>query len=498
MTQNQIKGVNMSIQTLSDNAIMRFYDICNIPHGSGNEKEIGQWLIQWAKNHQYDYQQDEVGNVIIQVPGKGTVKNQSPIVLQGHMDMVCVKDAASDHDFLKDPIQTYIENGWMKAKHTTLGADNGIAIAMAMAIAEDQSLDHPPLELLFTVDEERGLTGANFLKPGTLKGKILLNLDSEEEGEFTIGCAGGKDTHIELPLHFVNCKECRHIEINISGLTGGHSGMEINQNRANAIQLMARLLNHLFAVEAFRLVDIKAGLAHNAIPRDACAKISVKPESFDLMMKQFTDFANVLIKEFQETEKNMSISFDEPVCACSENNNQCDCTVIDEQDTCKIIQLLMALPHGVAFLSPSNPELVETSNNLAIVKIENQKLLILNSQRSSSASRNDYITQKIESVARLAGAKVESGNGYPSWQPNWNSPLLKKCEEVYERLNQVKPKINVIHAGLECGIIGAKHEGMDMISMGPNIRTPHSPEERMEMISVEKTMHFLTELLKSF
>ncbi len=487
----------MSIQELSEKAINRFYDICKIPHGSGNEKEIGLWLIQWAKDHHFECQQDEVGNVIIQVPGKGKVKDQSPVVLQGHMDMVCVKDASSDHDFLKDPIQTTIESGWMKAIHTTLGADNGIAIAMALAVAEDQTLEHPPLELLFTVDEERGLTGANFLKPGTLKGKILLNLDSEEEGEFTIGCAGGKDTHIELPLQFSNCQECRHIEININGLTGGHSGMEINQNRANAIQLLARLLNHLYAIESFRLVDIKAGLAHNAIPRDAYAKISVNSANFKNLMQHLTDFSKILINEFTETEKGMNLTFNEPACSYSENNKQCNCTVIDELQTNKIIQLLMALPHGVTFLSPSNSELVETSNNLAVVKIENQKLLILTSQRSSSASRNDYITQKIESVARLAGAKVESGNGYPSWQPDWNSPLLKKCEDVYEKLYQTKPKINVIHAGLECGIIGAKHEGMDMISMGPNIKTPHSPEERMEMISVEKTLYFLTELLKN-
>lgn len=488
----------MEIQALYQQTMNYFYDICKIPHGSGNESAIAQWIVNWAKEHHFEYSQDEVGNVIIQVPGTGQKTKALPIVLQGHMDMVCVKDDASDHDFTKDPLQTFIENGWLKAKHTTLGADNGIAIAMAMAISEEKDLDRPPLELLFTVDEERGLTGANFLKANTLKGKILLNLDSEEEGEFTIGCAGGKDTHIQLPLNFVSCDHCKHIIIRISGLIGGHSGMEINQQRANAIQIASRLLNRINRVEAIRIVDIKSGLAHNAIPRDAYVKISLRPEFSEQAMILLNEIKDEIMNEYHKTEKSMSIDFEIPQCNCGNKDEICDCRSVDEESTQKIIYLLTALPHGVAYVDQSNPQCVETSNNLAIVKIENNHLQVLTSQRSAFASRNQYITEKIEAVAHLAGAQVESGNGYPSWQPNWDSALLKKCQQVYEKLNQKSPKINVIHAGLECGIIGAKHDGMDMISMGPNIRTPHSPEEKMELISVEKTLAFLVELLQSF
>ncbi len=422
----------MSVKTITETTLNRFYNICEIPHGSGNEKEIGLWLQKWANEHRFACSTDEVGNVIINVPGKGNLSSKPYVVLQGHMDMVCVKDADSDHDFSKDSIKTYIENGWMRAKGTTLGADNGIAIAIAMAIAENDQIQHPPLELLFTVDEERGLTGANHLKPNTLKGKILLNLDSEEEGEFTIGCAGGRDSHIELDLETVklNCK--KQIVIRISGLYGGHSGMEINQPRANAIQLAARLLNQACSVCPIYLSDINAGLAHNAIPRDAYASFYAPENQIENILASLNSLKSQIISEFSFAEKQMDISIEKLDCIC--DNDNCECTIYSSESTSKIINLLFALPHGVCSLVPGNNDLVETSNNLAIVKIENNKLQILTSQRSSLASKNDYITNKIEAVAKLAGAKVESGNGYPSWQPNWDSALLKKCKEVYSKL----------------------------------------------------------------
>jgi dipeptidase D len=483
-------GGKMTINKLYQNTLNKFDEICKIPHCSGNEEQIGKWLINWAKSQNFVAKQDEVGNVIIEVPAKGNISSNQTVVLQGHMDMVCVKNEAYEHDFAKDPIQNYIEDGWMKAKGTTLGADNGIALAIAMAIAEDQNIVHPPLELLFTVDEERGLTGANFLKANTLKGKILLNIDSETEGEFTIGCAGGKDTHIELGLTYEQLKNAKMIDIKIAGFTGGHSGIEIHQNRVNVIQVFARILNHIGLQNEYRLVDIKAGIAHNAIPRDGVLKIAVNEAEASDILHKLDNFFDLFLEEYincDEDDATFEMNIQD-----LENN-----TVVSKEDSQKVVNMLMALPHGVAYMSAANPELVETSNNLAIVYIEDQKLKVLTSQRSSSASRNEFITQKIESIARLAGAKVESGNGYPSWQPNWESELLRKCKEQYFELYKKEAKVNVIHAGLECGIIGAKHDGMDMISIGPNIRTPHSPEEKMEIISVEKVLAFLVMLLKS-
>lgn len=488
----------MLVEQITQKALNLFNDICRIPHGSGNEKEIGLWLQKWANTHSFDNSRDEIGNVIINVPGCGKCANQNPLVFQGHMDMVCVKNADSNHDFLKDGLETYIEDGWMRAKNTTLGADNGIAIAISMALAEEKLLEHPPLELLFTVDEERGLTGANYLKPNTLKSKILLNLDSEEEGEFTIGCAGGRDTHIQLPLVKESCAGCQQIIIQISGLYGGHSGMEINQQKANAIQLITRMLYKTNQAHQIRISDIKSGLAHNAIPRDAFANITVMPDKLEAVMQTLEEIKQVLYTEFKSYEKQMEITIKKAECICENKNHKCECTTYNQDSTDKLINLLFAMPHGVTFFNQNNMELVETSNNLAVIKIENDSLQILTSQRSSIASRNDYITNKIEAVAKLAGAKVESGNGYPSWQPNWDSELLKKCKAVYKDLFNKEAKINVIHAGLECGIIGAKHNGMDMISMGPNIKTPHSPEERMEIASVQKVIAFLIELMTSF
>ncbi|HOE90538.1 MAG TPA: aminoacyl-histidine dipeptidase [Candidatus Cloacimonadota bacterium] len=477
------------MKNLYENTLQKFNEICQIPHCSGNEGQIGAWLVNWAKEKNFACKQDEVGNVIINVPAKGKPENAPVVVLQGHMDMVCVKDEDCVHDFAKDPIQTYEENGWLKAKGTTLGADNGIAVAMALAIAEDQTIVHPPLELLFTVDEERGLTGANHLQANSLQGKILLNLDSEEEGEFTIGCAGGKDTHIELDLHYETIKKANLFNLKISKLAGGHSGIEIDQNKANALQLMARIVDFISESFTYQIVQVNAGIAHNAIPRDAQITIAVDHAFEQAQKDQLAAFMDDLKKEFKHTDPEIDFAYT--------YENKENIKAITQADSKKIIEMLMALPHGVTFMSAENPQLVETSNNLAIVTIDDDKLKILTSQRSSSASRREFITKKIENVAKLAGAKVESGNGYPAWQPNWSSPLLAKCKNLYLELYKKEAKVNVIHAGLECGIIGAKHEGMDMISMGPNIRSPHCPQERMELESLTKILNFVTKLLSA-
>lgn len=480
----------MTAVELSAKTLERFYDICQIPRCSGNEKAIGEWLLNWGKGLNLQAGQDEAGNVIISVPGKNALKEAPIVVIQGHMDMVCVKETNSGHNFCTDPIDTYIEDGWLKAKNTTLGADNGIAIAIAMALTEDQEIDCPPLELLFTVDEERGLTGANQLQPGTLRGKYLLNIDSEEEGEFTIGCAGGKDTHIEMDLNQTELEKGCLIEININGLTGGHSGMEINQNRANAIILTARMLHHLRKETFFHLVTIKGGIAHNAIPRDCYTVLAVTEK--EKALQSLAQIKNILENEYKNLEKSLNID----ISVQEEADDEWDCLVYDNESTIKTIQLMMIMPHGVTYMSEGSKDLVETSNNFAKIMTEANLLKIQTSQRSSVSTRNDYITARVESAAEACGARAVSGNGYPSWQPDWNSGFLKKCQTAYQKLFNKDPKINVIHAGLECGIIGAKFEGMEMISIGPNIRTPHSPQERMEVASIEKIIAFILALFK--
>lgn len=485
----------MLINHLSEKTLGYFYDICKVPRCSGNEKQIAQWLLQWAATKGFTAQQDEIGNVLICVPSKGEKANGPVVVIQGHMDMVCVKEGDSDHNFCQDPIKPYIEEGWMKADKTTLGADNGIAIAISLALADSSEITHPPLELLFTVDEERGLTGANHLEPGFLKGKILLNIDSEEEGEFTIGCAGGKDTHIELPLHSQEVSNCSVITLSISGLIGGHSGMEINEQRTNAIQAIGRLLENLSHYHTFNIITLNGGIAHNAIPRESYCAISVSQSDVEDVMKRLNDYQEVLLRESTVTDKDIQIKIEIKETCCDEED--INCLAYDFISTKKIINLIMSLPHGVFLVNREDPELVETSNNLAIAKIEEDTLKIMTSQRSSVASKNDFLTRKIEAVAHLCGAKAVSGNGYPAWEPNTKSALLARCKETYLKTFNQEAKIKVIHAGLECGIIGAKYEGMEMISIGPNIKTPHSPQERLEVASIDKILLFIVELFKN-
>lgn len=470
---------------LKDKVMEIFKEISSIPRCSGNEIKISQYLMDYANKHNWQAFQDEVLNVIIKVEGKNELKNAKTVILQGHMDMVCVKEQSSTHDFFRDPLDLYEDSGWLRAKGTTLGADNGIALAIALAIASDKNISHPPLELLFTVDEERGLTGANNLKPGLLKGQILLNIDSEDEGVFTIGCAGGRDTHIELPLNYEqNTKKMPTFKLIIENLSGGHSGIQINQPKANAIQLATRLLNVLLKnIQDFHLCDIKGGIAHNAIPREIVVEFCGSDEEKikNICEEYFIIFKN----EYSDFEPDMKFSLSKIEMAKA---------LISSKVSNSIINLLFALPHGVFTMSQNMKDLVETSNNLAQVHILNNNLQILLSQRSSVGSRLDYLTQKIESVAKLAGAKVKSGNGYPAWEPNWNSELLKKTKLAYKNIFNKEPKIEVIHAGLECGVIGAKYPGMDMISFGPTILSPHSPEEKLKIEDIEKILKFLFEL----
>ncbi|MBF0547773.1 MAG: aminoacyl-histidine dipeptidase [Candidatus Riflebacteria bacterium] len=469
-----------------------FEEISSVPRESGKEEKIRSWLVKRAQDNGFDHISDEVGNILIKVPAsKGNEKSET-LVLQCHMDMVCEKIPESKHDFLNDPIKLIYDEEWMKADGTSLGADNGIGIALALAIAEDPVSAHPPLELFFTVDEERGLTGAKALKRGFFQGKKLINLDSEDEGVFTIGCAGGIDTHIELPLYYEDAPQnTTPFKISSGGMTGGHSGVNINGERANAIKLLARTLFKLKEIMSFRIVNFKGGTAHNAIPRNAETVIYI-PHS---LIPQFNDYIkmmnDLLRSEYSRTDPNLFISCQPCTCLT-------DRRAMNDFNTHKAIDLLLGLPHGVAARSTEMPELVETSNNLATIKVEDGSLKITCSQRSSVPSKLEEITWKIEAVARLSGAKASSGTGYPPWKPNFDSPFLKQAKASFKKQFRKEPVIEVIHAGLECGLIGAIVPDMEMVSLGPTIQNPHSPDERLNVPSVEKVWKFLTTFFKEF
>ncbi len=468
-----------------------FEQISAIPRCSKHEEKICAFLLDWAGKNGLDARKDKVGNVLINVPASPGYEKSNPVVIQGHMDMVCEKTADSPHDFAKDPIRFVYEGDWLKADHTTLGADNGIALAMAMVMALDKTIAHPPLELLFTVDEETGLTGANALTADFIKGKILLNVDSEDEGVFTVGCAGGRDTHISLPVHYEDAPDGFVMaRLKAGGFTGGHSGVNINEERGNAICILVRTIMHVRREHDARLADISGGTAHNAIPRDAWADIFIPRDKFKEIEKLTADLEQLFKHEFNKTDPNLKVSVELQLETMGKRP-------LNTADSGRICDLLIALPHGVAAMSTEMKGLVETSNNLASAKVANSKLEIVTSQRSSVMSRLNALTWRIEAIARLAGADAVSSGGYPSWQPNLKSPLLARCKDVYRKLFGRDPHVEAIHAGLECGIIGDKKEGMDMISFGPTLKNPHSPDEKIQVDSIGKIWDFLVELLKS-
>jgi dipeptidase D len=466
-----------------------FKEISQIPRCSKNEDAICNWLVEWAKEHGFTVETDKVNNVLIKVPGTPGYENSPAVIIQGHVDMVCEKTPDSHHDFTKDPIQFVYDGEWLTADKTTLGADNGIAIAMAMTLAVAKDVPHPPLELLFTVDEETGLTGASALEPGFVEGKILINIDSEDEGYFTVGCAGGINTNLSVPLELAAIPGgYQLIKLTAGGMKGGHSGIDINKEKANAIKVITQALHLLKKSVDLRLAAISGGTAHNAIPRDAEAFIFIPAKELEQVKLGTAEVESVLRAEYKNTDPDLYLRVEE-----SQQQFQQACTA---DNTAKIIDFITVVPHGVAFMSTDIEGLVETSNNLARLRVENSALKVLTSQRSSVVSRLNALTNRIESVARLAGGEGHSSDGYPPWQPNMDSPLLAKSLKIYENLFNKKPVVEVIHAGLECGIIGDKNPGMDMISIGPTLKYPHSPDEKILIPTIGMVWDFVAELLK--
>ena len=453
----------------------RFEQINQIPRCSNNEQAISQWLTNWAESNNFAVSTDKAQNLLIKVPG---YDNAPIVILQGHLDMVCEKTPDSNHDFSKDPIKHIYDGEWLTADKTTLGADNGIAIAIAMTLALEKN--HPPLELLFTVDEETGLHGATDLDPELFEGRILINIDSEDEGILTVGCAGGINTNISLAVEETTVpSDYQQIKIKASGMSGGHSGIDIHMEKANAIKILAETLAMIkFDI---RLANIDGGTAHNVIPRDAEATIWVSENDIEAVKNIVLATETTLKSEYENTDPHLSIQ-------TSAGDVESD-QALTSADSKKAIDFIIAFPHGVAAKF--------TSNNLATVNIESGKLKILSSQRSSIESRMEALTYRIETLARLVGGEAHSDNGYPAWQPDMSSELLAKSLHIYENLFNKKPTVEIIHAGLECGIIGNKVQGMDMISVGPTIKYPHSPDEKIDIASIGRVWDFLQALLSS-
>lgn len=476
--------------TSIDQILANFEQISAIPRGTKNEAGIREWLIRWATLRGLLSKTDGVGNLVIYVPASAGRENSSALILQGHLDMVCQKTPDSNHDFTRDPIRIIRDNDWLKADKTTLGADNGIAVAIAMALVEDKNVSHPPLEILFTVEEEAGICGADYLDPKLLTAKILVNLDSEEEGIFTVGCAGGGNTYITLPISW-STPSIRDVsfELKISGLQGGHSGGDIAKHRGNANKILAWTLDEIQRAIPIQLSTFKGGSARNAIPRDAEAVFVCPKESAAKCNEMILAFENTLQAEYAGVEQG-------PFLSLSENQVSIP-SVVSLEDTKKAIQLVTALPNGVAEMSAEVEGFVETSNNIGITELLEDGFHIISNQRSSVFSRLEEMTRRTEAISALAGAKTERTKIFPPWQSNMDSPLLKKCIEVYEALHHRRPKIEIVHGGLECGIISDRCNGLDTISLGPTINNPHSPDEMLYIPSLSSTWNFLTALLCS-
>lgn len=466
-----------------------FEQILAIPRISKHEKQIVAYLEDFAREKELDCQVDQVGNVLITKPATPGMEARKGIILQSHLDMVGEKHAEVDHDFARDPILTFIEDGWVKAKGTTLGADDGIGIAASMAVLASDNIVHGPLECLFTADEESGMTGALGLQPGFLKGSVLLNLDSEDEGEIFIGCAGGVDTvaNLKLKKKRSGVKKVA-LKVKVGGLSGGHSGDEIHKGLGNSIKILNRFLWNADRKFKMNLVVYEGGKARNAIPREAYAVITVKKRILELIQVYFHSFSEIISRELAAVEPDFSMTI--------ETVSMPDFEIRKKQQR-RLFSTLYACTHGVVAWSQAIPGLVETSTNLASVKNTSYDLLeIVTSQRSSVESAKRDISDRMEALFSLLGARVKHSDGYPGWKPDMESEVLNISKDVYKKLFGKHAEVKAIHAGLECGLFLQKYPELDMISFGPTIKGAHTPDERIEIETVSKFWKFLLEMLE--
>lgn len=482
------------ISRLEPRAVWEIFDeITKVPRPSKKEEKIIAYLEEFATKHHLGYKKDSIGNVVIYKKATPSMASRPTVILQSHMDMVCEKNSDVEFDFMKDPIQTYIDGDWVKARGTTLGADDGIGIATALAILTAEGVEHPNMEALFTVDEETGLTGAFNLAPDLLKGEYLVNLDSEDDGEIFIGCAGGVDTLATFTYKEEAApKGMVWMRASISGLKGGHSGDNINDGLGNSNKLLTRLLLEGEDKYGLRLSAFDGGNLRNAIPREAYALFGVRQKKAGEFRLFAADFAQAIAAEYKYTDEGVKLDLHDL------HDAEKPKSVIDEATQHALLLSIQGCANGVLAMSYSMPGLVESSTNLASVKFkEGNQIVVVSSQRSSVESAKFDAAATVGATFKLAGAIVEHSDGYPGWAPDPSSRLLKVAEEAYERLFESKAKVRAIHAGLECGLFLEKYPKLEMISIGPTLRGVHSPDERLEIPTVSKFWKFLIEVLKN-
>jgi dipeptidase D len=479
-----------SITNLEPKAVWtHFANLCNIPRPSKKEQKAVEYAAGFGRKLGLETLVDRVGNVIIRKPASPGMENRKGVILQGHLDMVPQKNSDVQHNFEMDPILPYIDGEWVKAKGTTLGADNGLGVSSALAVLEAKDLVHGPIEVLLTIDEETGMTGAFELKAGVLKGDILMNLDSEDEGELYVGCAGGLNASANVhykeektPSGFAACR------LSLKGLKGGHSGVDIHLGRGNANKFISRFLRAAAKKFDIRINYLEGGNLRNAIPREAFAVIAM-PATQQTDFCQFVkEFETILSKEFKNTEPGLSFTCEK---------TEVPLVVMDHDFQKRFINAVFGCPNGVARMSDTIPGLVESSNNIAVVKAQNGEAGVLCLLRSSVDSAKEGLADRIAGIFELAGIEISFDGSYPGWKPNPDSAILKTMKSIYEKKFGKIPEIKAIHAGLECGIIGGVYPNLDMVSFGPTIRYPHSPDEKVNIESVVKFYAFLVETLKN-
>ena len=481
----------MSIKDLEPKVVWgNFYGLTQVPRPSKHEGKVIEYLLNWGKEHGVEVCKDDTGNVIFRKPATPGFENRRGVILQGHMDMVPQKTSDSTHDFLTDPIDAYVDGDWVTADRTTLGADNGIGVAMGLAVLEDPSVQHGPVEVLVTYDEETGMTGANCLKPGLLQGDILINLDSEEEGELCVGCAGGLDVSAEFNYYKYKTKPgYKGLKLNVKGLQGGHSGMDISLYRANANKVMARILLPLMEVFGVQVVNFTGGSLRNAIPFEAEVEVVVPNENLESVKKLIGNIFDEIKAEFADSDPGACLFVDDVPAAPK---------YIQGSVMLNAVKALLACPSSVIRMSQTMPGLTETSINMAIVRTEKGRITIHSLMRSAVDTAKAALAQRVRCIFELAGAdEIEFNGGYSGWTPKLDTPMNKVMMQQYEKVYGEPMKVMATHGGLECAIMGAKYPHWEMVSVGPTIKYPHSPDERVNIASVARTWEYLKEVSKN-
>lgn len=482
--------INKLRELKSFEAFNFFREMNEIPRGSGNEKAISDWLVKFAKDRNLEVIQDNALNVIIKKPGTQGYENAPTVILQGHMDMVCEKNQGTIHDFEKDPIAFIVDEDILRANGTTLGADNGIAVAFGLAILDAKDIPHPPIELLVTTEEETGMGGAMNLDPANLNGRMLINIDSEEEGTLLVSCSGGVRSRMSVPVQYEDASEgYRTLAVRIRGLKGGHSGMEINKERGNSNKLMGRFLMDLNAVVDFKLASLNGGAKMNAIPREADAIILVREEDIAKVEAKIVEWNKIFANELQGIDPDLNLTVE----TIQENATR----VFVQESKIKVLRMLFLMPNGIKTMSMAIKGLVQSSTNIGVVTTTNDAVVFDSAVRSSVKSLKKAICDEMIVLTEILDGSIEFESDYPEWQYNPNSKIRTVFENVYEKIFGNKPHISAIHAGLECGLISDKFNGeIDQISFGPNIYDVHTPDEHISISSVDRMYNYLLEVLR--